>query len=51
MQVSPGISCLILTHSADADSEKLKSDVHHIDIMEKCVGIPPMENGGITRTV
>lgn len=31
MQVSQDILCLILTHSADADSEKLKSDVCQID--------------------
>lgn len=31
MQVSQDISCLILIHSADADSEKLKCDVCHND--------------------
>lgn len=55
MQVSQDIRCLILIHSADADSEKLKSDVCHVDIrkyvMDKCVGIPLMDSGRITRTV
>lgn len=33
IQVCQDIHCLILTHSADADSEKLRSDICNINML------------------